>query len=419
MQDDQLLRDLRSHKYHSNESQIRELQEQGVITYSQLFALLANANIDTKLRGHYAWLIGVLSEKVDRRKAVPYLLKALTSTDPILRSSVCSSLGMLNSKRAVAPLLKLLEDRSEAIHVRLDAVRALCEIKDGRAITKIERVMFDPNEDIRLRAQAVEWFPHNDGMLDIWIGFLSDQLPDLRFWAAFRLAHTWEYSATNFDATLVALDRVAAYDHTLPQSWGWHVDREALSGLEDIYSRPYRLEEYGSDEGGLPSYAFYLISPTAEYDDFIKQYRRYNPAWLYEVLPEPPTDLKVDPDWLKAKIVQAFPQTKFNVRQPKPQTYLLDWHLQIDGQNLLGGLHRDQYALVLTGKKDSAYIFASWYRSIISPEYKLYIYEWADTGIELIPGVTTAQIAQAEQDLYDSRSAPAVLAKLSQTETNE
>jgi hypothetical protein len=74
------------------------------------------------------------------------------------------------------------------------------------------------------------------------------------------------------------------------------------------------------------------------------------------------------------------PSAAFDVRSPKPQAYLFDVQLMLDGGMLIGGLHRDGYALVLTGAEDAAREVAAWYRSLFAPDQLLFLYEWAGTA---------------------------------------
>ena len=61
----------------------------------------------------------------------------------------------------------------------------------------------------------------------------------------------------------------------------------------------------------------------------------------------------------------------------RKQAYLLSWLVETEGETILGGLHRDGYALVLTGEYEAILRVARWYRGIIPSETLLYLYEWA------------------------------------------
>lgn len=83
--------------------------------------------------------------------AIPSLLKALQHEDWLVRLHAVESLGKAKSKLAVEPLLSVLfHDRDSA--VREDAVRALGEIGDPRAVEHLFTIMSEPG----LRTVAVE-----------------------------------------------------------------------------------------------------------------------------------------------------------------------------------------------------------------------------------------------------------------------
>lgn len=83
--------------------------------------------------------------------AIPALLKALQHADWLVRLHAVESLGKAKSKPAVEPLLSVLfNDRDLA--VREDAVRALGEIGDPRAVEHLFTAMREPG----LRTLAVE-----------------------------------------------------------------------------------------------------------------------------------------------------------------------------------------------------------------------------------------------------------------------
>jgi hypothetical protein len=67
-------------------------------------------------------------------------------------------------------------------------------------------------------------------------------------------------------------------------------------------------------------------------------------------------------------------------RQPKPQSYLLTWELDMSAGLLSGSLHRDGYGVFVTGAYEDVHTFARWYRAIISAEHTLRLYQWADMG---------------------------------------
>ncbi len=388
MRDDQLIQDLQEQGFPAAEIQL--LHDRGITTYSQLYSLLRDDTESEKLRTKCCWAIQRLRKIVDKRQAVTPLLVALKSQDTNVVQSAMQTLGILQSRRAVEPLIAVIRDGSRSEFLRVDAVRAISMIKDARIYLLLRKIIFDEDEPIYLRSMALEWTPEN--LLEDWIQLLSHKTSDIRFWAAYRLSQTWD----DISQALKALDGAVAFDHTLPEYWGWHVDREAIAPLEKVYWCLQHKED--CRESSPPSW---LISPAPEYEAFVWNFREYQADRTYVTKPLPPVSLNIDPRWLEEKLQSAWRDAVFDTRQPRPQAYLLNWEMSIDGEHLHGALHRDQYAIVLTGDMDSVYSFAVWYRSIFPPEQPLFLYEWASLEVQLLPGISTSDIA-VSQSRYGS-----------------
>lgn len=406
MQDDQLLADLRALKYPNYLERAVKLEQSGVHTYTKLLALIGDANTDPMLRADAIWDLFALHKKVDGRRSIPVLMNILLTEEGDLRRSAMRALGIMQSKRAVEKLVEIILNREESAQDRMDALNAASMYKDTRIEDAFEQMMHNEAEDVHLRALAIEWFPRYEDMFDTWLQFLTHESADLRFWAAFRLVG---FDSKELSRARAALDKLAANDDALPNFFGWQVGREALLPLENFYFAPFEQDRpEDSTWTSWQSHALWLVSPAPEYFTLQQKYRRWNADWVYENLPIPAFDLRVDVNWLRNEIGKAWTGVEFDVRQPKPQTYVLDWHLKIDGQNLLCGLHRDQYGVVLNGTDKAVYTFTAWYRSIIAPEHTLYLYEWADEGIELTPGITAEQIDQIIEARDEAQRAPAL-----------
>ncbi len=393
MQNEQLLQDLERFS-HANET-IEALRAAGVTTYSQLLALVRDEHGDEKLRESGCWILRTLSSKVDKRRAVPALLTALQSTSDRIRVAAAHGLDGTKSKRAIEPLLKISLDQNETVDLRNGAIYAVATLKDARVTEAMRQIALDTHEHPLLRGTAVEW-THTfepEHYMDDYLALLADEAADVRFWAAYRIGTSWG----DMRPALEAIDRVAAFDHTVPAHWHWHVDREALFALENIY---WRLLTGQQPEANGEYFYFhpYLISPTAEYMTFNWLYGREGDKLNSPAQEPAPVMLRIEPTWLAAQLERDWPGIRFNVRQPRPQTYLLDWMVTIEGNMLIGGLHRDQYGVVLTSEKDEAiFQFAAWYRGIVAADEKLYLYEWADVDVPLKMGMTAAEVAQAHE----------------------
>jgi HEAT repeat protein len=270
-------------------------------------------------------------------------------------------------------------------------IDALSSISSESSLPLFWKIIDDPNEHPEIRSRAIEEMFEDPDPIEKFIQLLADPIPDIRFWAAYALAYIAPPEA------LSALDQIVAFDHTLPICWGWHVDREAMLPLETIYYRKILGLYYHNDAEEYPWYGhgnFYLISPAPEYWTLNHRYRKSKDDWTYTTDPLPEIKLRIEPNWLAEKLTETWPELKLNVREPRPKAYLLDWHLQVDEQHLVGALHRDQYGVVLTGS-GLIYTFAEWYRGLFGETQHLYFYQWADPHVELKPGMSAAEIEQA------------------------
>ena len=93
--------------------------------------------------------------KFKDRKAVADLIKVLENTNESksIRATAATSLGTLLDERASAPLLAALDD--ENAEVRLQAVTALGVIKGANAVNKLVELLQSPLEDISVRAACI------------------------------------------------------------------------------------------------------------------------------------------------------------------------------------------------------------------------------------------------------------------------
>ncbi len=393
LQDSELLVDIKREAW--DYRVIKRLRKLKITTYTQLFALLRDEQVNPQLRADICEEIGRLFLWIDKRRFVPPLLDTLKTTDESVLNNAIKALGNLESKRAISHISNIAIDKTRSYETRYAAIMALVEgIGDKEAIPALSKIMLDESDDIKIREDAIEqtaWLS-DPSLVNTYIQLLSDTKPDMRFWAAYGFAIM--LMRTDISAALGELDQAAAYDHIAPDHW-WHIDREALYALENIYWKKILINDMASQHG------VYIISPAPEYHTFQRLFNNWENDLRDKV--QPPT-LKIDAGWLTEKIVANWPQAKLNIRSPKPKTYLIDWMLEIDGELLIGGLHRDQNTVVISGSNIVVSAFTVWYRSIIDPKVFLFLYEWAMFAVEIKIGMSISDMDKAQNKRQISES---------------
>lgn len=296
-------------------------------------------------------------------------------------------------------LLDALQDRRQDREIRIESLYQITSWFDDlddltpyRAA--IRHTMNNPDEDIYLRSGAIEWSSSSrlctaDWLTD-YIALLDNPSADLRFWACYAILNVaW---IADISPARAKLDQLAAFDEAVPLYFGWQVGREALAPLEYIDSRAHVI----------------LISPAIEYwklSQSFREFRAHGEPFINT--PLPPVTLQIDPDWLRQKIQRRYRKVTFNWRAPL-ETYLLTWRIETKRHVLMGGLHRDGYGIVLTRKGRSAanVKFAVWLRSLIESSQTLYLYDWANDGVELRQGMTLEEVQRAQQAMHASNRLP-------------
>lgn len=391
MRDTTLIEDIAAVRYANDPFDV--ILNSGITTYSALFATIRDEYAPLPLREAGCLALGRLSKTVDKRRAVPVLLTALESTTTELHFSAIFALTLLNSKRGVPKLRAIAADKHIAQSLRRNAIYALGTALVPDTINTLLDIINDENEAIELRAEALEQSQNypDESLISLYIEFLSHPSADLRFWAAYCLVCI---PIIDISAARDKLDLLGAFDIALPRYFGWQVGREALQALEMI---DYHSFDVYQDEAWKRGY-LYLISPASEYWDYLQTYRKWQQDDEYIDTAPPAVTMRVDPDWLREHL-SAWEGIQFNVRPPT-QTYLLDWKLTIEGMKVLGGLHRDGYGLVIsTGRDEAVATFAAWYRGLFDAEQELYLYRWADKGLQLTWGITTADTLEGMKRL--------------------
>ncbi|HLU11811.1 MAG TPA: HEAT repeat domain-containing protein, partial [Oceanobacillus sp.] len=280
-------------------------------------------------------------------------------------------------------------DKTAGQSDRIAAILALEAIRDDRAVPVLMSIIQDQDDSPIIRGEAEERlsFFHAPEAVSLYITALQDKSADVRFWAAYGLRCTAD--ERDISAALHLLDHVVAFDEESPQGW-WHVGREAMSALGCLWYPQETTDKAGRHYVVTQTY---LISPLLEYADFQRaSWQREGEERRWQPLQQS-TTLRLDPAWLSDQLKQQWQGIRFNVIEPQPQSLILNWEIDMPNGLLLGGLHRDGYGIMLTNRSyDDVLDFAVWYRSIISPEHPLRLYEWADSGRELRPGMTVDEL---------------------------
>jgi hypothetical protein len=279
-------------------------------------------------------------------------------------------------------VIRIAFDKSETTERRILAVIDLGYPRDRELAHRFLDILADKTEPPALRGEVC------DKMSDSWdtravpvlAQALQDESVEVRFWAAFAVYTARYHIPDSARYPLIPLlDKLVASD-AVYEGW-WHEGREALAPMEMIYFRkiapPHRY-----------SHRLWLISPMPEYMTLERL------KWQGKPPPEH-SPLNIDANRLKYHLRQRFYDVKFDVRHPRLTCYQLNWQIGSGKKLLLGALHRDGYGVVLTGRDmERIARFTLWYRSLISAKIPLYLYAWADVGLELRHGMKLAEITQ-------------------------
>jgi HEAT repeat protein len=245
MQDNHLLEDLqrRMDSYSADQYEnlrisfqemIDQLKQHNITTYTQLCTLIDDEQAAPSLRDRAMYAAGIL--RIDKRRTIPRLLRALQSPDDAVRIAAARQLGMSLSRRTIAPLIEIILNKREAESLRNAAIYALGSIGDKRAAEPFRQLMFDTSESPLLRGEAIErstYLAYEDRqrLVEDYASLLSDAIPDVRFWALYALT-TVDIETLDREKLLGKVDAIAAFDQVIPETFGWHVSREALLLLE-------------------------------------------------------------------------------------------------------------------------------------------------------------------------------------------
>ena len=203
--------------------EIENLRSAGIDSFEAAKAAAADPSLTPEIRSSACWLLSQLRQK----RAVVSLLSAFT--DHRLSWEAAKALGVINSRRAVKPLIHwLLEAREK--EQRAAAAYALGLLADARTIDPLVKVLDDPTVDPKVRGHAAEALAHlaNDQAARHLVTALKDRSVEVRFWAAFALGQL------RYKRALPELKKLLTSDHAFLPGWGKISDaaKEAIVNIE-------------------------------------------------------------------------------------------------------------------------------------------------------------------------------------------
>jgi HEAT repeat protein len=219
----------------------RTMQELGAADADDLALIVADRDVERARTA--CWLLGHIGAK---RHAQP-LVTALRAERAELWRAAAVALSLLDSKRAVKPLLELMAHgrAAEQREVATYALAFMSEVLGEERYAELISAAFisrlsDPSEAPAVRGQAAEGLGNLYGCGDrrrrvfrqaqqALLDALDDPAPDVRFWSCFALGVMRARSA------LPALRRLAG-DTVLLPGW-WTVGEEASDAIDWIEGR--------------------------------------------------------------------------------------------------------------------------------------------------------------------------------------
>ncbi len=349
------------------------LKANGVTTDVALYRALKTLGSNPELERAAFHVAEVLNFHLDADRLIPLLLNGMQSEEGHLRRLAATALFKLDDERVIQPLLQMLMNPAEDEYLRAWVIYELANRHLEDVLPSMRQIMMDASQPLRLRCTAIEWSWQAD-WADDYRALLDAPEAEIRFWAAYAftvIRHIDRAPARE------RLDELACCDDTLPSDWGWSVGREALLPLAFAY--------HGSGNGT----AVWVISPRLEYISLERSIKIQDAERGYyrDLSRVPQPTLQIDPEWLRERIVTRWPKAEFDVYQPRPRTYALNWRLRVNNMLLHGGLHVDGYSIVLMmGKIEAVHRFAVWYRGQVT-DTPLYLTCWGDFSVELKPGL--------------------------------
>jgi hypothetical protein len=109
---------------------------------------------------------------------------------------------------------------------------------------------------------------------------------------------------------------------------------------------------------------------------------------------------RIEIDHFIAQIRTEWPSVTVRTESCLESRMALEWDMYMENYPLTGRISREDYTVIIDADLSHAARFASWYRTIIPPEYMLLFFSasWDRTPVEIGVGATSEQIIE----LYNS-----------------
>ena len=193
-----------------------------------------------------------------KKAFAPFLLEVLNGKRPSLWMPASVAISLLETKRMIRPLTRLMLDSSRSARQRQSAAYALSFTWTGFADVRfmeeigeaLVRVVQNQEESADLRGQAAEGLAYLFGPCagarhdrrqrayrvagEKLVIALSDPSAEVRFWSAFALG------SMRYRAALPVLQKLARTDKEMFGNW-WTVGEEAADAVDSIKGRPRRI----------------------------------------------------------------------------------------------------------------------------------------------------------------------------------
>jgi HEAT repeat protein len=136
---------------------VAALAERGVNSYDTLFSLMRDLNTDMDTLLQACHVLYYVRSQADQRRATPALLSVLKRERVQILQKSPWLLSALSSRHAVPFLMEIVKNRNENAQQRIMAISTLSSIDDDRPIPFLSQMMFDEDEHLHVRWEAIEW----------------------------------------------------------------------------------------------------------------------------------------------------------------------------------------------------------------------------------------------------------------------